>query len=159
MSMLKLSIVFFLGLLLLSFNTCDSKIPPQTTSTKAPNFTLKDLSGNEVALTKLIGSKPLVLNFWASWCPTCVKKLPQLMDIYNNAMDKFSLVGINLDRRLADAQIYVQKHNINFTNLHDDGGKISALYGVFGIPTMMIINSQGEIINRNASIDDIKLLK
>ncbi|MDI6733829.1 MAG: TlpA disulfide reductase family protein [Planctomycetota bacterium] len=157
------------------FTSCDVQ-PSSTTSqpaTKAPDFTLKDLSGNEVKLSDIIGSKPLVLNFWASWCPSCVEKMPKLINLYNQSSDKFTLVGINLDRSLESAQSYTRKNNINpakagwerngivgplYLNLYDEGGKVARLYGVYGIPALIIINQTGEIIKRNASLDDIKNL-
>lgn len=159
----KILVVVILTSLILSCLSCDSKpnqkplVPPKPV--KAPDFTLKDLTGKEVKLSELIGNKPLVMDFWASWCLECTAKLPKLVEIYNNSNNKFNLVGINLDRSAADAESYVQKNNIKIINLYDEDNKVSNLYGVNSIPTVIIISPQGEIIKTNASLDDVKSLQ
>lgn len=146
---------------------CDTKQPPPTKaldppqtaiSNKAPDFTLKDLTGKKVKLSDLVGQKPLVLDFWASWCPSCRTELPKMVKLYNNCKDKINIVGINLDRTLENAQKYTKEHNVPYPNLYDENGKVVNLYGIFGIPALVIINSQGEIIKHNASLEDVNLL-
>lgn len=134
---------------------CDIKQPPMT-PVQAPGFILKDMSGNQVKLADLIGSKPLVLDFWATWCGACMAELPNVIELNNKYQDKITVVGINLDRSYASAQKYVQEHMIAYPNLFDEDGKVAKAYGVVGIPTMIIINSQGQIIKRNASHEDVK---
>lgn len=159
----KTSVVFVLTSLILICLGCDSKpaqqplVPPK--AAKAPDFTLKDLTGKDVKLSELIGSKPLVLDFWSSWCLECTAKLPKLVEIYNDSNKKFNLVGINLDRSAAEAASYVQQNNITIMNLYDEDNKVSNLYGVNSVPNVIIINPQGEIIKTNASLDDVKSLK
>lgn len=158
----KILVIVILTSLILICLGCDSKPNQQplvpSKPAKAPDFKLKDLTGKDVKLSELIGNKPLVLDFWASWCSECTAKLPKLMEIYNNSNDKFNLVGINLDRSVGDAESYVRKNNIKIMNLYDEDGKISNLYGVNSIPTVIIISPQGEIIKTNASLDDVKSL-
>lgn len=159
--------VFFVPLCFLIFG-CDSKPPQTARSNKAPDFTLpaigwsasggKDLSGKEVKLADLLGQKPLVLDFWASWCPSCRAEIPKIVELYNNYKDKINVVGINLDRSLSDAQAYTQKNFIHYPNLYDARGMVARTYRVVGIPALVIINSQGEIVNRNATLEDVKAL-
>lgn len=137
---------------------CDSRQPSTIRDTKAPDFALLDLTGKEVKLADLIGAKPLVLDFWASWCPTCRAEIPEVIELHNQYKDKITIVGINLDHTLAEAQTYTRKHNIPYPNLYDEGNKVTGLYEIHGIPSLVIINAQGEIIKRNATLNDVKAL-
>ena len=81
-----------------------------------------------------------------------------MVELHNNYQDKITIVGINLDRSLGDAQKYTQKNFIPYPNLFDEGGRVANVYGVMGIPHLIIINSQGEIIKRNGSLEDVRAL-
>jgi thiol-disulfide isomerase/thioredoxin len=152
-----LLIVFFVPAWFLTF-ACDSKPPQTVQSTKAPDFALLDMAGKEVKLSDLISDKPLVLDFWASWCSSCRAEIPKVVELYNQYQDKITIIGINLDKSLADAQKYTQKNFIPYPNLFDEDGKVANLYGVLGIPHLIIINAKGEIVKRNATVEDVKAL-
>jgi len=157
-----LLIVFFVPLWFL-ISACDSKQPPQTRTqinqnNQAPDFALQDMTGKEVKLTDLIGQKPLVLDFWASWCSYCRAEIPNVVDLHNTYKDKITIVGISLDQSYADAQAYTQKHNIPYPNLYDARGMVAQTYQIAGIPALIIINAKGEIVKRNATIEDVKAL-
>ncbi|MHC4586004.1 MAG: peroxiredoxin family protein, partial [Planctomycetota bacterium] len=72
---------------------------PSTTGAKlAPAFTLQDLNGKNVSLADFQG-KVLILDFWATWCPPCVKEIPHFIELYEQYKDKgFEIVGISLDQ-------------------------------------------------------------
>ncbi|MBI5777829.1 MAG: TlpA family protein disulfide reductase [Planctomycetes bacterium] len=149
---------------------CDKPTPPQTAqNTHAPDFTptpkslvwgftLQDMNNQEVKLKDLISDKPLVLDFWASWCPTCRAEIPNVVELYNQYKDKITIVGINLDKTFADAQEYTREHNIPYPNLYDAQGMVANFYHVHGIPTIIIINAQGEIVKRDATLNDVQAL-
>ena len=81
-----------------------------------------------------------------------------MVELHNQYQDKITIVGINLDKTFADAQAYTQKHNIPYPNLYDARGMVANLYGVTGIPNIVIIDSQGQIIKRDATLADVKAL-
>ena len=153
-------------LLVICANSCDSKTPSNKKidqaqgigSNIAPDFRLKDMSGQEFKLSDLVGSKPLVLDFWASWCPYCRAEIPKIVELHNNYKNKINIVGISLDQSYADAQNYTQKNFIPYPNLYDAHGLVAQTYHISGIPSLIIINSEGEIIKRNASLEDVKRL-
>lgn len=160
--LIRVLLIAFLVPLWFLTSACDSK-PPQTRTqlnqnTQAPDFTLLDMTGKEVKLADLIGQKPLVLDFWASWCSSCRAEMPKVIELYNQYQDKITIVGISLDKSLADAQKYTQKNFIPYPNLYDGDGKVTGLYGIHGIPSLVIINAKGEIVKRNASLEDVKAL-
>ena len=156
-------IIVLLELLLLTLVGCDKPVPPQTRTqinqnTQAPDFALLDMNNQEVKLADLIGPKPLVLDFWAAWCPVCRSEIPNVVDLHNTYKDKITIVGISLDQSYADAQAYTQKHNIPYPNLYDARGMVAQTYQIAGIPALIIINAKGEIVKRNATIEDVKAL-
>jgi len=132
--------------------------PSITEGSDAPSFVLNDLNGQPVKSVDLLSDKPLVLDFWASWCPYCVEELPELVSMYAKSGDKFRLVGINLDRSKAAALKYVKNNNIQFTNLFDESGSVAKSFGVVGIPVKVIIDSKGKIIKKSAALKDVKKL-
>ncbi|MBI4711783.1 MAG: TlpA family protein disulfide reductase [Planctomycetes bacterium] len=125
---------------------------------KAPDFALKDLDGKEFKLADLIDDKPLVLDFWASWCPPCRAKAPHFQELYVKYGDKLNIVGINLDRTIDAVKKYTSQKGLTFPNLYDDGGQVADKYGITGIPANVVINAQGEIIGRDLSIPELEKL-
>ena len=66
---------------------------------KAPDFTLNDVNGNPVALSSKIGSKLLLVDFWAAWCQPCRQENPNVVKVYNEFHKKgFDVFGVSLDR-------------------------------------------------------------
>ena len=150
--------IFGIILLLMVLYGCDSRQPSTIRDTKAPDFALLDMNNKEVKLADLIGPKPLVLDFWAAWCPVCRSEIPKVVELHNQYQDKITIVGINLDNTLAEALTYTQKNPLPYPNLYDGDRKVAQAYGVLGIPHIIIIDSKGEIIKRDASLNDVKAL-
>jgi peroxiredoxin/outer membrane lipoprotein-sorting protein len=124
-------------------------IPGQTGSfllnQTAPDFELKTLEGERVRLSELRG-KPVVLNFWASWCGPCRKELPELADLYDSLKDKgLVLYGVN-DEGKGAARAFAQKAGLSFPTLDDYSLKAHRLYRVTAVPTMFIIDREGKIV-------------
>jgi peroxiredoxin len=116
-----------------------------TAGQPAPNFTLKTLTGNSITLSDLRG-KPVILNFWASWCYPCRLEMPELERVYQKyPSDGLTVLGINVTTQdtLADAQAFVAEFAPTFPILLDDTGEATTRYGVRGLPTSYFINRQG----------------
>lgn len=112
---------------------------------KAPEFTLPDVDGRPVSLSKYQG-KVVVLDFWATWCAPCVMELPVFQNLHTQYRDKgFEVVGINLSDDNPNVGDFLRKNNIQYTNLVGDE-KIQELYGpITGFPTTFIIDRGGTI--------------
>ena len=137
-----------------------TRIPPKPTSTPlprvdvatvAPNFTLPDLndSTNLRSLADYVG-RPVILNFWASWCVPCREEMPALQRIYEQ-FNSDGLVVLGINQTFADdletARIFVQELALTFPNVRDDDGDISgSLYHVIGLPTSVFIAEDGKIV-------------
>ncbi len=117
----------------------------------APDFTLKNLLDDQTwTLSDLFG-KPIMLTFWASWCPDCQRDLPIKAAFYKN-MDKDVLhfLSINVTGREADPRNGLEfaiTHRLPFPVLADVGRHTYEAYGCSGVPTTVLINKQGQVIH------------
>jgi peroxiredoxin len=114
----------------------------------APDFALKTLAGDTVRLGDLKG-KPILINFWASWCIPCRIEMPAIQTAYKKYKDKGLVVlGVNdtyLDN-LADVNTFVSEFKLTFPILLNETSEIPEdLYGVIGLPTSFFIDSEGTI--------------
>jgi len=113
----------------------------------APDFTLSTLDGAEVTLSDLRG-KPVLINFWASWCPPCRLEMPELIRIYEAHKDEdFVILGVDLTFQdaIADVEAFVEEFNMTFPVLLDKTGEVGRSYRLLGIPMSVFIDRQGII--------------
>ena len=111
----------------------------------APNFILSDLDGNEISLSNLRG-KPVIVNFWATWCPPCREEMPAIETLYQQY--KYlgvEIIGIGMMENENRVREFVEEGNYNWTFAIDTKGEISWDYRVVAIPTSFFIDSQGII--------------
>lgn len=109
----------------------------------APDFTLQDLNGKKVALKSLQGS-PVLLVFGATWCPYCVKEIPDLNKFYDD-YTKRGLVILSIDINESQTKVasFAKQKGIKYKVLLDSDGRVSEMYGVRGIPTNVLIDKKG----------------
>ncbi len=110
----------------------------------APDFELEDLHGRKVTLSALRG-KPVLLNFWASWCPPCRKEMPDLQQFATQYGSRIHVIGINWNDQPSAVQEFLNRYGITYTNLLDINGKVFVLYELTGLPTTFFIDEEGLI--------------
>lgn len=109
----------------------------------AADFTLKDLKGNDVTLSSFRG-KQVLITFGATWCPYCVKEVPELNAFFDKHKDKdVKVLSIDIQESLAKVSGFAQKNNIRYTMLIDTDGSVAQKYGVNGIPAVFLIDKDG----------------
>ncbi len=109
----------------------------------APEFRAVDTAGEEIALVDLRG-KVVLINFWASWCPPCIDKLPLIQQLYQQyAVDGLVVIGINLDRTEQAMEQMLEIFGITFRQIFEQADEISDLFNVIGIPATFLIDRQG----------------
>ncbi|NLH96502.1 MAG: redoxin domain-containing protein [Clostridiaceae bacterium] len=112
-----------------------------------PDFTLKDLEGNEISLSDYRGST-VVLNFWATWCIYCSEELRDLnlLDREFKKAGDAVILAVNAEEPYDKVREYVEKNDLDLTVLTDETGDVSAgLFGVFSFPNTYIISSDGSL--------------
>lgn len=133
-------------LLAYGFRTDPKAIPSPLVQKPAPEFRLKAFGGGEVSLADLKG-KPVVLNFWASWCyPACYEEAPLLEATWKRFRERgLMVVGVDIQDKEANALEFIRRFGFTFPNAPDPGSKVSIDYGVYGVPETYFIDRQGRI--------------
>ena len=116
---------------------------PLKTGEAAPDFSLPSLNEQEIHLEDLRG-KPILLNFWASWCDTCVAEMP-LLESTAQKYENLLVIGVNVGDTPAKVKNFVSAEHLSFTILLDEDGKISEDYTITGYPTSIFIDKAGII--------------
>lgn len=111
----------------------------------AADFTLKDLKGNDVALSSFRG-KQVLITFGATWCHYCVAEVPELNTFFDKHKDKdVKVLSVDIGESLAKVSSFAQKNNIKYTILLDENNEVSRKYKVSGIPAIFLIDENGII--------------
>lgn len=128
----------------------------------APDFTVCDKDGNEIHLSDYVG-KPVVLNFWASWCGPCKMELPDFQEKYLEHGEEVQFLMINLTdgtRETMDgAAAFVSEQGYTFPVFYDTKSSASAAYGTYSIPVTYFIDSEGYAIGRAVGAIDGETLQ
>jgi cytochrome c biogenesis protein CcmG/thiol:disulfide interchange protein DsbE len=114
----------------------------------APDFTLTTFEGKTISLTDLRG-KPIIINFWASWCPPCRIEAPLLERTWRAYKNRgLIFLGVNIQDRKEDALSYMREFDITYPNGPDPTGEIAIDYGVSGLPVTFFVSRKGEVVRR-----------
>lgn len=116
---------------------------------KVPDFSLKDLDGKTVKLSDYRG-KMVFLNFWATWCPYCIKEMPELEEANQEFLKGSDAVILTVDTAEKPDVVrkFVSQKKINLPVLLDTDGKVTEKYNIEGFPTTVIINKDGTLNGR-----------
>lgn len=121
----------------------------QSQAVEAPDFTVYDRGGNKVNLSDYKG-KPIVLNFWASWCTPCKYEMPYFQEVYNKYSDKLEVMMVNLNGSgndtKANADSFILKEGFTFPVYYDTDTDAAIKYSISAMPTTFFVNENGEII-------------
>lgn len=126
-----------------------------------PDFTLKDLEGNEVSLSDYRG-KIVVLNFWAVWCKYCVEEMPDFNELDKELAEAGDAVvlAVNVDEPYETVNGFLTKNDIDIKVLMDEGARVSwELFGVNSYPTTFIVNKDGSLYAYLPGKTDLKTMR
>ena len=129
--------------------------------TMAPDFTVYDAEGNPVRLSDYVG-KPIVLNFWASWCGPCRMEMPEFQEKYLEYGEavQFLMVNATGGRETVDsAKEFLAGTDYTFPVLFDEAIEASAVYSVYSLPTTYFIDAEGYLVARAIGAIDAGILQ
>ncbi len=131
---------------------------------QAPDFNLKSLDGKSVRLSDFRG-KPVLVNFWATWCPPCREEMPTLEKAYQKYRDQgVVFLGIDKQEDAETVRKFVSQNGYSWTFLLDSDDQVGRSYYVSAIPTSFFIDRQGIVRDiylgsMNPALLDAKLAK
>jgi thiol-disulfide isomerase/thioredoxin len=93
--------------------------------------------------------KIVFLNFWTTWCPTCITEMPSMEKLHRKLSGKnFAMVTVNIKESALQVKNFFKKYQLTFTALLDTTGGVSSEFGIGAIPTTFILDKKGQIIGR-----------
>lgn len=116
---------------------------------KAPNFKLDNIDGKYVELSKEIGSGPILISFWATWCKPCIEELTQYKTIYEEYKSKgLKVFAISTDNEKTSAKVrpLVKSKGYPFTILLDPNSDAARKFYVPSVPYVVILDKRGNIV-------------
>jgi peroxiredoxin len=120
------------------------KVAPEK-GAMTPDFLLENLDGGELRLSDLRG-KPLIINFWATWCAPCRKEMPQFVAAYDKyRSDGLEIVAVNLQEGKSIASGFAEDYGMDFTVAIDVDGEVGGQYHLLGLPTTYFVGRDGII--------------
>lgn len=125
----------------------------------APTFALPLLSGSGNVSSSDLRGRPVVVNFWASWCDPCKDEAPLLEDAARAYGERAAFVGINRGEVIGAAQRFARDYHLSFTLVRDGDRTVERAFGVAGVPETFVLDADGRVIRffpgPIASLDDL----
>jgi thiol-disulfide isomerase/thioredoxin len=114
---------------------------------QAPNVTIDDLDGAPYSFAGFLGSKPALIEFWATWCPLCEKLMPQLQEAHRRYGAAVEFIGVNVTVNQSKARVrrYLDEHRPPFRALWDEDGIAVRAYEVTGTSFIVIVDAAGKV--------------
>jgi thiol-disulfide isomerase/thioredoxin len=129
-----------------------------STGEPAPDVEMVDFDGEQVTLTEFLGT-PVILNFWASWCPFCIAEMPDFERVNQDTTGQVVFLGVNLQDDPGLATQLAGETGVTYRLTRDPQGVVYAAFGGIGMPTTVFIDAEGlvsEVITGQMSEDQLR---
>ncbi len=128
----------------------------------APNFTVENAEGEEVSLHDFFG-KPIVMNFWASWCGPCKMEMPDFQEAYEKYGDEITFLMVNMTDGVQEtkksATEHIEKAGYTLPIYFDTKQDAAYTYSVYSLPTTFFLNEKGEAVAYAQGMIDAQTLQ
>lgn len=133
--------------------------PTETPLLEDYDATVYTDAGEQITLTSIAGGKPLVINFWATWCPYCIKEMPDYQQLYNEYGERVSFAFIDQtdgNRETASmAKEWLQQNGYqDLPTYYDEDLDASSAFAARSLPTTIVVSAEGQILSATAGMID-----
>ena len=168
---LKLTITLILTVIVIGggyyfYNNFENDIEPNqsgdTNTIPAIDFNVQNKDGINTYLSDFKDGKPIIINFWSSFCNPCVEEMPEFQKLYDDYKDKVHFIMIDsigaLGETKATGKAFIQKNNYTFPVYFDVNQNAQEAYGVYSFPTTYLINENFEIEKGGSGMINYEIL-
>ncbi len=120
--------------------------PQAALGSPAPAFELPSLNSDGTLALRSFRGKPVVLNFWASWCEPCKDEAPEFARVSKKLGDDVQFLGVTMLDGRESALEFVKHYDIGYDSVRDTRGVIAKRYGVNGVPETVFIDERGRVV-------------
>lgn len=138
--------VLLVGILVLALGKDPQKIDSPLVGRPAPPFALRDISTGQVVDLQQLRGRPVVVNFWATWCRPCYDEHPVLVANARRLMPAVQFLGVVFEDTEENINRFLRQRGTAYPTLVDEKGKTSIAYGVGGVPETFFLNPAGVIV-------------
>ncbi|NLY98557.1 MAG: TlpA family protein disulfide reductase [Clostridiaceae bacterium] len=129
--------------------TVEEEVDEEVTKFKIPDFSFEDFDGNSYEISDFFG-KPVVINFWATWCPPCVNEMPDFQKVYEDLGEEIQFLMINLTDGSREtkkkALEFINDNKFTFPVFYDMNLEASIGLGIFSYPVSLFLDEEGYLI-------------
>ena len=122
-------------------------VPSTASSSLLDGFQATSVLGDSLSLSKMKG-KIIIVDFWATWCPPCVKEIPHFISLQNTYQDQVQIIGISLDKSMAPVKDFMSRRDVNYPIVEGSRDVVAPFGDIVSIPTTFIFDTNLNLVDK-----------